>query len=67
MSWYVAVAGKKPPPALDEQLATLLAAGVEAPLPDEFHDLVTRYHQETPESTMSFDEWLAGDEQADAL
>ena len=67
VSWYVAVAGKQPPAALDEKLATALDAGVPADLPEEFNDLVTRHQQDTPESTMTVDEWLAADEQADAV
>ncbi len=67
VSWYVAVAGKKPPEALGEKLSTALTAGVPAGLPEEFQDLLTRYHQETPASTMAFDEWLAADEQGKSV
>ncbi len=67
VSWYVAVAGKKPSEAIEEKLSTALSTGVHAPLPEKFHDLLTRYHQETAESTMTVDEWLASDEQADAV
>ena len=65
VSWYVAVAGKEPSAALEEKLATALAAGVQVSLPEQFHDLVTRHQQEPPESTMTVDEWLAGDEQGE--
>ena len=61
-SWYVAVAGQQPPVPLEEKLTTALTAGVDASLPEEFNDLLTRYHQDTPESTMTVDEWLAADE-----
>ncbi len=67
VSWYVAVAGQQPPVALEEKLSTALAAGVPADLPEAFHDLVTRHQQEPPESTMTVDEWLAADEQADVV
>ena len=67
VNWYVAVAGQPPPEALEGKLTTALAAGVEAPLPQEFHDLLTRHQQETPERTMTFDEWLAADEQGDGI
>ena len=67
VSWYVAVAGQQPPEVLEEKLSTALAAGVQAPLPEKFHDLLTGYHQETAESTMTVDEWLAADEQRDAV
>ena len=62
VSWYVAVAGKKPSEAIEEKLSTALSTGVHAPLPEKFRDLLTRYHQDTPESTMTVDAWLAGDE-----
>ncbi len=62
VSWYVAVAGQQPPEPLEEKLTTTLSAGVETPLPEEFNDLLTRHHQDTPESTMTVDEWLAANE-----
>ena len=62
VSWYVAVAGTKPPEALEEKLSTALSTGVQAPLPEKFHDLLTRHHQDTRASTMTVDAWLAGDE-----
>ena len=51
VSWYVAVAGKQPPEALEGELTSALSAGVPADLPETFQDLVTRY-QDTPESTI---------------
>ena len=67
VSWYVAVAGKQPTEVLEEKLTTALAAGVPTDLPEAFHDLVTKHQQDPPESTMTVDEWLATDEQADAV
>ena len=67
VSWYVVVAGKQPPETVAEQLSTTLAAGVPATLPEALQDLLTRHHRDTPESAMSVDEWLAADEQADAV
>ncbi len=63
VSWYVAVVGTQAPEGLEEQVSTALAAGVEASLPEEFHDLLTRYHPETPASTMSVEAWLGADRQ----
>ena len=63
VSWYVAVAGKQPSEALEEKLSNVLAAGVQAPLPEKFHDLLTRYHQDTPASTMTVEAWLGADRQ----
>ncbi len=61
------MAGEQPPKTLAEQLTTALSSGVPTVLPDAFHDLLITHNQITPASTMTFDEWLAADEQADAV
>ncbi len=61
--WYVAVVGQHPPHALDETLSTALAQGEQAPLPEQFVALVTRYRPDRRSDTMTLDEWLAGSNQ----
>ncbi len=63
--WYVAVVGRKPPDGLATKLASALSAGVQTALPEEFEELVTRYHTDTPASTMTVEEWLTAAEQGE--
>ena len=62
VQWYVAVVGQHPPHAVDETLSTALAQGEQAPLPEPFGALLTRYRRDRRSDSMTFDEWLAVDD-----